>query len=80
MLGGGAGGVGGGEDGVAEGAAELDGLGEAGVGAVDEEGLEVGPVPGPLPLDGLASDGHQPFVTLVHRPSRYVFCNYPTSR
>ncbi|KAM1708845.1 hypothetical protein ACFX2K_001768 [Malus domestica] len=72
MLRGGSGGVGGGEDGVAEGALELDGLGDVGVGGANENGLQVSPVPSSFPLYGLCSNSHQAFESPVEGPSGYV--------
>jgi hypothetical protein len=61
-------GVGGGEYGGAEGAAELDGLGRhAGVGGRDEDGLEVRPVPGALALDRLRPHRQEAVVPLLRR-------------
>ena len=57
--------VGSGEEGIAEGAFEFDGFGEAGVGVRDENGLEVGPVPGAFALDGLCADSEEALEALV---------------
>lgn len=65
MLRGGSGGVGGGENGVAQGALEFDGFGEVGVSVAKENGLQMGPVPGSFALDGLGSYGDKAFVPLV---------------
>lgn len=72
MLGGGSRRVGGGEDGIAEGALELDGLGVVGARVADENGLQVRPVPGAFPLYCLSPNGDQAFVALVQRLRRQV--------
>lgn len=59
-----------GEERVAEGAFEFDGFGETGIWVRDEYGLEVGPVPGSLSLDGLGPDSEEALEAFVDCPHR----------